>query len=60
MFKDFNHEGWLATTFNSVGVMLIDAKKWREKNSTPSLLELTAQHHGTCLWGSKCSQHVFR
>ena len=41
--QDFNHEGWL-TTFNS-GVMLIDAKKWREKNSTQSLLELTAQHH---------------
>ena len=41
--QDFNHEGWL-TTFNS-GVMLIDAKKWREKNSTQSLLELTAQYH---------------
>ena len=41
--QDFNHEGWL-TTFNS-GVMLIDAKKWRAKNSTQSLLELTAQHH---------------
>ena len=41
--QDFNHEGWL-TTFNS-GVMLIDVKKWREKNSTQSLLELTAQHH---------------
>lgn len=41
--QDFNHEGWL-TTFNS-GVMLIDAKKWREKHSTESLLELTAQHH---------------
>ena len=41
--QDFNHEGWL-TTFNS-GVMLIDAKKWREKNSTQNLLELTAQHH---------------
>ena len=41
--QDFNHEGWL-TTFNS-GVMLIDAKKWREKNSTQSLLELTAKHH---------------
>ena len=41
--QDFNHEGWL-TTFNS-GVMLIDAKKWRAKNSTQSLLELTVQHH---------------
>ena len=41
--QDFNHEGWL-TTFNA-GMLLIDAKKWREKNSTQSLLELTAQHH---------------
>lgn len=41
--QDFNHEGWL-TTFNA-GMLLIDAKKWREKNSTQNLLELTAQHH---------------
>ena len=41
--QDFNHDGWL-TTFNA-GMLLIDAKKWREKNSTQSLLELTAQHH---------------
>lgn len=41
--QDFDQSGWL-TTFNS-GVMVIDAKKWREKNSTQSLLELTAQHH---------------
>ena len=41
--QDFNHEGWL-TTFNA-GMLLIDAKKWREKNSTQSLLELTTQHH---------------
>lgn len=41
--QDFNHEGWL-TTFNA-GMLLIDAKKWREKNSTQSLLELTVQHH---------------
>lgn len=41
--QDFDHDGWL-TTFNA-GMLLIDAKKWREKNSTQSLLELTAQHH---------------
>lgn len=41
--QDFNHEGWL-TTFNA-GMLLIDAKKWREKNSTQNLLELTAQYH---------------
>ena len=41
--QDFDHDGWL-TTFNA-GLLLIDAKKWREKNSTQSLLELTAQHH---------------
>ena len=32
------------TTFNS-GVMVIDAKKWRENRLTQSLLELTAKHH---------------
>lgn len=41
--QDFDQDGWL-TTFNA-GMLLIDAKKWREKNSTQSLLELTAQHH---------------
>lgn len=41
--QDFDQDGWL-TTFNA-GVLLIDAKKWREKKSTQSLLELTAQHH---------------
>ena len=34
----------LVSTFNS-GMLLIDIKKWREKHSTQSLLELTAQHH---------------
>lgn len=41
--QDFDQDGWL-TTFNS-GMLLIDAKKWREKKSTQNLLELTAQHH---------------
>ena len=41
--QDFDQSGWL-TTFNS-GVMVIDAKKWRENRLTQSLLELTAQHH---------------
>ena len=41
--QDFDQDGWL-TTFNS-GVMVIDAKKWRENRLTQSLLELTAQHH---------------
>ena len=41
--QDFDQSGWL-TTFNS-GVMVIDAKKWRENRLTQSLLELTAKHH---------------
>ena len=41
--QDFDQSGWL-TTFNA-GMLLIDARKWREKNSTQSLLELTAQYH---------------
>lgn len=41
--QDFDQDGWL-TTFNA-GMLLIDAKKWREKKSTQNLLELTAQHH---------------
>lgn len=41
--QDFDQDGWL-TTFNS-GMLLIDAKKWREKKSTQNLLELTVQHH---------------
>ena len=41
--QDVDQSGWL-TTFNS-GVMVIDAKKWRENRLTQSLLELTAQHH---------------
>ena len=34
--QDFDQSGWL-TTFNS-GVMVIDAKKWRENRLTQSLL----------------------
>lgn len=41
--QDVDQSGWL-TTFNS-GVMVIDAKKWRENCLTQSLLELTAKHH---------------
>ena len=41
--QDVDQSGWL-TTFNS-GVMVIDAKKWRENRLTQSLLELTTQHH---------------
>ena len=41
--QDFGQDGWL-TTFNA-GMLLIDAKKWRENHSTKSLLELTVQHH---------------
>lgn len=41
--QDFDQSGWL-TTFNA-GMLLIDAKKWRENHSTKSLLELTVQHH---------------
>lgn len=41
--QDFDQDGWL-TTFNA-GMLLIDAKKWRENHSTQNLLELTAQHH---------------
>lgn len=41
--QDFDQSGWL-TTFN-LGVMVIDAKKWRENRLTQSLLELTAEHH---------------
>ena len=41
--QDFGQDGWL-TTFNA-GMLLIDAKKWRENHLTKSLLELTVQHH---------------